>query len=934
MDTIFIIISQLGLQNKMMLLPLLVAVALSVAETCPYCPQSCLASTFYCLNSINGTGVHHSRSPSVQDNQCDNCMAGHGGITCETCVDDSGCPVEGTSCKHSIDLHDNTPGILECAIDDQASLGLLGGLAAVVGIKWEKKTNWTNPATDGTMSFHLYRLEDSEPMYQTPFMQCSADQCSMKLTEQHKGKTKLYPPKGKKTTTTTNDNMGLTTSMPLNIVQHIIIGALVASTTLLCAAYCAKSGKRRRQLVSRGTCLFVVLLCVLIVHHIATDNDNEAIISQEPYTEVEFHCKTSSCECSPPSPRTDFKTTPCIGEMVETALADIKGAVDIKCDKQKQHPDNDPSQSYFKCAFYAADLWGGVPISLQCAQSQCSIPISDMEVVKEESKKDETAFALRASFGVLVGLIIFQVIYYFRKKFVAKSVAAEWRSKYLTCGEAELDTVTQYQLTEPNNSTNSSSSLKLGTLLLSYRIGDESKTILQKLTFEVPPGQSLAIMGPSGAGKTTLLDLLAAREKSGITTGSIVVNGQPVTSHLVDMYKDVIGYVSQEDTLIPSLTVFESVLYSARLRLPAGMPDDVKRAKVESVLKDLGLWHCKDSRIGGRSQRGISGGEKRRVSIAMELVANPRVLFLDEPTSGLDSYSAFIVMQAIAKLKTVSCTSQYASFFDYKPVIIFSIHQPSREIFNTFDNLMLLSKGSILYCGQASEAMDSLGRMGHRAPEGTTNPSDFLLKIASTMSPEERQLLAQKANMMGLSPSVDPRTDILDILVDDDSDFEYVNDPLIGSAKGDGTIPEPLQEAMNNRKYYCDFYQELSIVSKRSYHALVGSYSLVLCHICVTLMLALLLTVFYSRQPLSLPGILNRAGSLSFTMLLLGFSSLSALEVFISERDVYTRERANRYHGAFSYFLSKIAFDIIPLRVIPPIFLGCVTYNQMGLRTV
>jgi ABC-type multidrug transport system ATPase subunit len=144
----------------------------------------------------------------------------------------------------------------------------------------------------------------------------------------------------------------------------------------------------------------------------------------------------------------------------------------------------------------------------------------------------------------------------------------------------------------------------------------------------VKPGEVLAIMGASGAGKTSFLDILARKRKKGTVEGEFFLNGRSVSD---SRFKRVVGFVDQEDTLMPSLTVYETVLYSALLRLPKDMSVAAKKYRVLETLEELGILGIKDMRIGNEGERGISGGEKRRVTIACELVTSPSILFMDEP---------------------------------------------------------------------------------------------------------------------------------------------------------------------------------------------------------------------------------------------------------------------------------------------------------------
>ena len=217
------------------------------------------------------------------------------------------------------------------------------------------------------------------------------------------------------------------------------------------------------------------------------------------------------------------------------------------------------------------------------------------------------------------------------------------------------------------------------TYTVSIDGGKVKKPVLKGVAGSASPGQCLAIMGGSGAGKTTLLDILAGKNKDGEISGDILINGQQIPQK---DFKKLVGFVDQEDELILTLTVYETVLNSALLRLPRTMPFRAKEARVLEVLSELRILNIKDAVIGSDFKRGISGGEKRRVSIACELVTSPLILFLDEPTSGLDSYNARNVVDSLVRLLR-----------DSGRTIIFTIHQPRSNIVALFDRLVLLSEG-------------------------------------------------------------------------------------------------------------------------------------------------------------------------------------------------------------------------------------------------
>lgn len=236
--------------------------------------------------------------------------------------------------------------------------------------------------------------------------------------------------------------------------------------------------------------------------------------------------------------------------------------------------------------------------------------------------------------------------------------------------------------------------------------------VLEGVHGNIRPGEVLAIMGGSGAGKTTFLDILARKNKTGTVMGDIFINGKKMSD---GDYKKIIGYVDQEDCLMDTLTVYEAILYSALLRLPTDMPLRAKKFRVQETMMELGISAIANRKIGKEGNRGISGGEKRRVSIACELVTSPSILFLDEPTSGLDSFNAYNVVESLVSL------ARY-----YQRTIITTIHQPRSNIYALFDQLILLAKGRLVYSGPAQkEALDHFAKLGFHCPLGF-NTADYL----------------------------------------------------------------------------------------------------------------------------------------------------------------------------------------------------------------
>eukprot|EP01134_Creolimax_fragrantissima_P008399 CFRG8399T1 len=266
------------------------------------------------------------------------------------------------------------------------------------------------------------------------------------------------------------------------------------------------------------------------------------------------------------------------------------------------------------------------------------------------------------------------------------------------------------------------------------------KPILKGVSGYLPHGKLLAILGPSGAGKSTLLDILAARQKHGHVSGRVLAHfTNPCTydTHTVDLlkpnaggltldgqYQQLCGYVTQEDTFVANLTVRETLCFSQALR---GSKNGSKK-QITKILKTLNLSKVENTIVGSPLQRGISGGEARRLSIALGLLISPAILFIDEPTTNLDSYAALKVMRTIRKL----CDKGYT--------VVCSIHQPRSNIYDLFDYLMILSEGHSLYYGQRATAIDYFREWLGRTCPVFRNPADYFLDLIEEDKDEDNRI--------------------------------------------------------------------------------------------------------------------------------------------------------------------------------------------------
>ncbi|KAK5816168.1 P-loop containing nucleoside triphosphate hydrolase protein, partial [Linnemannia elongata] len=239
--------------------------------------------------------------------------------------------------------------------------------------------------------------------------------------------------------------------------------------------------------------------------------------------------------------------------------------------------------------------------------------------------------------------------------------------------------------------------------------------IIKNISGRLITGRTCAVMGPSGAGKTTFLSILAGKVAK--TDGSIKVNGKEQT---LSLWKKLIGFVPQEDVMLSDLSVREILMHSARMRQPVHMSHNEKRLKVLEVIQFLGLGHIMDNPIGDVETRGVSGGERKRVNIGMELVASPSILFLDEPTSGLDSATSLEVCKLLKQI----AQEQFLT-------VAAVVHSPSPHAFNQFDDLVLLgSGGRVVYSGPRDEASYYFESIGYPVPEDES-PADFFISLAA-----------------------------------------------------------------------------------------------------------------------------------------------------------------------------------------------------------
>ncbi|WJX66810.1 ABC transporter G member 11 [Trifolium repens] len=442
----------------------------------------------------------------------------------------------------------------------------------------------------------------------------------------------------------------------------------------------------------------------------------------------------------------------------------------------------------------------------------------------------------------------------------------------------------------------------------------ETQNVLENLTGYAEPGYFTALMGPSGSGKSTLLDALSSRLASNcFQSGTVLLNGRKEKLSF-----GTAAYVTQDDNLIGTLTVRETIWYSARLRLPDKMSRSDKRALVESTIVAMGLQDCADTVIGNWHLRGISGGEKRRVSIALEILMRPRLLFLDEPTSGLDSASAFFVTQTLRALARDGRT------------VIASIHQPSSEVFELFDQLYLLSGGKTVYFGQASEAYEFFAQAGFPCP-ALRNPSDHFLRCINSDFDKVKATLkgSMKLRFEGSDDPLDKITtsEAIRTLIDfyRTSQHSYAARQKVDEiSKVRGTV---LEAGGSEASFLLQCY----ILTKRSFINMSRDFGYYWLRLVIYIVVTICIGTIYLNVGTSYNAILARGSCASFVFGFVTFMSIGGFPSFVEDMKVFQRERLNGHYGVTAFVISN-TLSATPFLILITFLSGTICYFMVQLH--
>uniref|UniRef100_A0A7N0U4Q4 ABC transporter domain-containing protein n=1 Tax=Kalanchoe fedtschenkoi TaxID=63787 RepID=A0A7N0U4Q4_KALFE len=440
-------------------------------------------------------------------------------------------------------------------------------------------------------------------------------------------------------------------------------------------------------------------------------------------------------------------------------------------------------------------------------------------------------------------------------------------------------------------------------------------------------------MGPSGSGKSTLLDALSGRLAGNVVmSGSVLLNGKKKRLDYGG-----VAYVTQEDSFLGTLTVKETLTYSANLRFPTTMSKRDIDAIVEDTIGEMGLEDCADRVIGNWHLRGISGGEKKRLSIGLETLTRPSLLFLDEPTSGLDSASAFFVVQTLRSISRQGKT------------VVSSIHQPSSEVFALFDDLCLLSGGETVYFGEASSAVEFFREAGFPCPS-RRNPSDHFLRcinsdfdaVTKTLKESFKMAASFKMNASfrlqfyeadDLERAADPvhkmATAQIKAILIDKYKISYYN------AKTKARIQEILDieglTAKPRRGSKATWWKQLRTLTMRSLVNMSRDIGYYWLRVAIYVILSVCVGTIFFNIGTSYKAIFARGACGAFITGFMTFMAIGGFPSFLEELKVFYKERLNGHYAVNVYVLSNF-LSALPFLVGMSVATVLIVYNMVTLR--
>ncbi|KAG8376954.1 hypothetical protein BUALT_Bualt09G0117800 [Buddleja alternifolia] len=410
--------------------------------------------------------------------------------------------------------------------------------------------------------------------------------------------------------------------------------------------------------------------------------------------------------------------------------------------------------------------------------------------------------------------------------------------------------------------------------------------ILKSVSFTAKSSEILAIVGPSGTGKSSLLRIVSGRIRDKhFDPKSIALNDNAITSQL--QLRKICGFVAQEDTLFPLLTVKETLMFSAKFRLKEMSPQE-RDNRVEALMQELGLVHVANSFVGDEENRGISGGERKRVAIGVDMIHDPPVLLLDEPTSGLDSSSALQVIELLASMARAK-----------QRTIVLSIHQPSYRILQHINKFLILCRGSVVHNGSLESLELAITRLGLKIPP-QINPLEFSMEIISTLQESYSKNHPSEVDRIVLNPSY-PRLQL------ELANKQVANDPFLSRLS---------EITVLCLRFWKIIYRTKQLLLARTMQAIVGGLGL---------------GSVYVKIRKDEGGVAERLGLFAFSLSFLLSSTVEALPIYLQERHVLMKEASRGAYRISSYLIAN-TIVFFPFLFIVAILFSVPLYWIVGLN--
>ncbi|XP_071877980.1 ATP-binding cassette sub-family G member 1 isoform X2 [Bombus fervidus] len=419
------------------------------------------------------------------------------------------------------------------------------------------------------------------------------------------------------------------------------------------------------------------------------------------------------------------------------------------------------------------------------------------------------------------------------------------------------------------------------------KTGREKTELLKNLSGEFRAGELTAIMGLSGAGKSTLMDVLTGFTTTGVT-GNIMVNSK---ARNLNEFRRLLAYIMQNDNLQPLLTVQEAMNVAADLKLTTSPQQ--KKQKIDQILVTMNLDTCRHTRTGK-----LSGGERKRLAIALELINSPPILFLDEPTSGLDSVTS---KYCITLLKQLAKAGQ---------TVICSIHQPSASLLNMIDHLYVVADGNCVYSGSTQNLVPYLSSLGLQCPTHY-NPADYLMEICNG---DYGRYLPQMVNAIENGKNNAWRSISNVTNVNHQEEVIALNVTASFQALRQRS-PMEIQHVYGKHKTgtgcAIGFWKQLFVLLKRNAIRLSRDKVLTFTRLSMHFVIALIVGVIYFKIGQDAVYVLDNFNLLFFNIMFLMFSAFSAtVTTFPSELPIIMREHFNRWYKLHSFYLANKLADI------------------------